>query len=107
MEAQTIYAIDGYIPSDEDIIVINIYKLIKYGRDKVLYAWVMINGVESNGIGTQTNEFGELDKIDAILQINGYLSENSIVGKFTFEEIIQKYQELKSALTEELNLKKK
>jgi hypothetical protein len=72
---KSIYAISGYIPTDEDIVSISIYKLIKYGKDEIRYAWVMINGTEGNGIGTQTNEFGELEKEDAIIQITRYKDE--------------------------------
>jgi len=99
---KNVYAISGFIPSDENIAVVNIYKLIKYGQDVVRYGWVSINGLEGNGIGTGTNEFGDTDKIDAILKINGYLDEKSIVGKFTFDEVIEKYNEIKLELNQQL-----
>jgi hypothetical protein len=99
---KTIYAISGYIPSDENVVVINIYKLIKYGQDNVKYGWVEITGEEGNGIGTSTNDFGGVDKIDELLKINMYLDNYGIVGKFTFEEVMGKYIEFKENLTKEL-----
>jgi len=99
---ENIYAVSGYIPSDENVVIMNIYKLIKYGQEVVRYGWVSINGLEGHGIGTATNEFGETDKIDAIFKINGYLDEKSMVGKFTFDEVIEKYNEIKSELNQQL-----
>jgi len=100
---KNIYAISGYIPNDENVVIMNIYKLIKYGQDNIRYGWVSINGSEGHGIGTSTNDFGDKDKIDAVLKINGYLDEKSIVDKFTFEEAIEKYFEIKAGLNDELN----
>ncbi len=99
----SIYAISGYIPSDEDIIVINIYKLIKYGKDEIRYAWVQINGAEANGIGTQTNEFGEKEKEDALIQITRYKDDKFYLMKGTFDEVITYYQELKTIMQSELD----
>lgn len=98
MEIKSIYAISGFIPSDEDIVVVNIYKLIKYGKDEVRYAWVMVNGSEQNGIGTQTNEFGEKEKEDALIQITRYKDEHFHLLKADFDEVIAHYKELKSSL---------
>ena len=100
---KSIYAISGYIPSDEDIVEINIYKLIKYGKDEVRYAWVTINGTECNGIGTQTNEFGEKEKEDALIKITRYKDEHFHILKGTFDEVITYYQELKIVLQFQLN----
>jgi hypothetical protein len=100
---KSIYAISGYIPTDEDIVSISIYKLIKYGKDEIRYAWVMINGTEGNGIGTQTNEFGELEKEDAIIQITKYKDERFYFLKGTFDEVIVSYKELKESLESELD----
>jgi len=100
---KSIYAISGYIPSDEDIVAISIYKLIKYGKDEIRYAWVMINGTEGNGIGTQTNEFGEKEKEDALIQITRYKDENFYILKGTFDEAITNYQELKTVLQSKLD----
>ena len=99
---KSIYAISGFIPSDEDIVAISIYKLIKYGKDDIRYAWVMINGTECNGIGTGTNEFGEKEKEDAIIQITRYKDENFYILKGTFDEAICYYQEMKIVLQKEL-----
>jgi len=100
---KSIYAISGYIPSDEDIVSISIYKLIKYGKDEIRYAWVMINGAEGNGIGTQTNEFGEKEKEDALIQITRYKDEHFHILKGTFDEAITYYQELKTVLQSKLD----
>lgn len=100
---KSIYAISGYIPSDEDIISISIYKLIKYGKDDIRYAWIMINGMEGNGIGTQTNEFGEKEKEDALIKIHGYVDEKYRIVKCTFDEAITHYQELKNVLEKQLS----
>lgn len=100
---KSIYAISGYIPSDEDIVAISIYKLIKYGKDEIRYAWVQINGTEANGIGTQTNEFGEKEKEDALIQITRYKDEHFHILKGTFDEAITYYQELKTVLQSKLD----
>ena len=102
---KSIYAFNGFIPNDEDVVAISIYKLIKYGKDNVRYAWVIINGLEGSGIGTQTNEFGEKEKDDALIQITRYKDENFHILKGTFDEAISYYQELKSKLQIELNNK--
>jgi hypothetical protein len=104
---KSIYAISGYIPSYEDIVAISIYKLIKYGKDEIRYAWIMINGTEGNGIGTQTNEFGEKEKEDALIQITRYKDEHFYLLKGSFDEVIIHYQELKIVLQSELDKKTK
>jgi len=102
---KAIYAISGLIPTDEDIVRINIYKLIKYGKDEIRYAWVMINGIESNGIGTLTNEFGEKEKEDALIQITRYKEENFHLMKGTFDDVIDYYKDLKTILQSQLEEK--
>jgi hypothetical protein len=100
---KSIYAISGFIPSDEDVVSISIYKLIKYGKDEIRYAWVMINGSEGNGIGTQTNDFGEKEKEDALIQITRYKDEYFHLLKGSFEEAITFYQESKVFLQSKLD----
>jgi len=102
---KSIYAFNGFIPSDEDVVSINIYKLIRYGKDNVRYAWVIINGAEGSGIGTLTNEFGENEKEDALIQITRYRDENFHILKGTFDEAMTYYQILKNKLQSELNNK--
>lgn len=105
MKNKSIYAISGLVPEDEDVVVINIYKLIKYGKDVIRYAWIQINGSETNGIGTMTNEFGELEKEEALIKIHGYMDCQYLISKCTFDEMLVKYQELKSVLQMELDEK--
>lgn len=100
---KSIYAISGYIPNGENIVAISIYKLIKYGKDEIRYAWVRINGTEADGIGTQTNEFGEKEKEDALIQITRYKDEHFHILKGTFDEAITYYQELKAVLQTKLD----
>ena len=95
---KSIYAISGFVPSDEKLIVIEIYKLIRFGSKVVRYGWITINGEERNGIGTGTDDFGGEDRDEAIFSIYGYLEEKSIVSKCTFQEALDKAQEIKEAL---------
>jgi hypothetical protein len=99
---KAIYAISGYIPPDEDVVIAHFYKLIKYGRDTPRYAWVQIDGEEGDGIGTFTNEFGDLEKDDAIIKIFRHKLDKFTIFKCDFDEAISVYQELKTILDAEL-----
>jgi hypothetical protein len=95
---KAVYAISGFVPSDEKVVVINIYKLIRFGSKIIRYGWISVNGEEKNGIGTCTDDFGKEDRDEAIFSIYQYLEEKHIVSKCTFEEAVNKGNEIKESL---------
>lgn len=96
---KTIYSIQGYIPSDENVVVMSLYKLCKIGKEKPFYMWIRVNG--EGGIGTGTDEHCESES-DAIISLFSFQDEINIVKRFSFKEALETYREVESKLSEQL-----
>lgn len=96
---KSIYSIQGYIPSDEKIAFVTIYKLCKIGKVKPNYIWVLITG--EGGIGTSTDEICETPE-DALIKLFGFQDEINKVLKCDFEKALEIYNETKDILNKRL-----
>ena len=101
----TYYAISGYIPQDEEGVVnVSLYKLCTIGSEKNRkYIWIAIN--YNGGIGTATDKHNENIE-DAILLIYKYMDEVWDIGKYTFEEAMNIYNDITKQLEQQLTNKK-
>lgn len=61
-----IYYIESYIPSDENIVVNNIFKLISLGYKQKKYIFIGIN--TNHGFGTCVDDYGSETEKEAILK---------------------------------------
>lgn len=95
---ETYYAITGYIPSDENIPFVTIYKLCKIGQSDPKYVWISVT--HNGGIGTGTDIHKD-NLLDAAFEMYGFLDSEHRVGKFSFEEAVEIYQSMKEKLEKE------
>lgn len=70
---KTIYLINGFIPSDEDITICRIMKLQELGTKIKKYVWISI--IDDGGIGTALDDYGEDNIEDALIQSTRFLDE--------------------------------
>lgn len=68
---KVLYIVTGYIPSDEDIIQTNIYKLQCIGSKSKKYIFIAIE--DTGGIGTSCDDWGSNTAEDAIINSTNYL----------------------------------
>lgn len=97
---KSIYIITGYIPSDEKVIVINVYMLVQPVSGGDIY---IANISQGSGIG-----FGLVDnkgyesEADAIIGVNNFLDDVTKIGRYTFQEMIERYNEVHNILKTKL-----
>ena len=92
-EEKQLYCVSGYIPSDENKVVMNVYQQLKMGNGDehgYKYCWATIT--RGSGIGFLLS-FGQ--------QWEDYMK----IDKMTFDEMIACYQEMKEKISKELTNK--
>lgn len=97
---KTYYAISADLPTDEDKVVVWIYKLCKLGEQKAKkFIWILIN--DNGGIGTAVEDFGSNEIEDAFIEINR-VSPEARIYQCSFDEIMEKAEILTQKLSDEL-----
>ena len=99
MEKQT-YLIKSYIPSDDNVVVSDIYKLQEMGQQETkIFIFICIT--DKGGYGTGVKDFGhktELNAVYSLIKQNAFdRSETEIYhfGEMTFEEAVeQRYNQI-------------
>ena len=99
--------INGYIPSDENIVAFTIYKFQKLGKTEPIYVWLAID--HHHGIGSALDNFGLKDREEALMSVLKFLdtSEDSMfkhVYTEDFEEVLEARSYIKEKLTQNLKL---
>lgn len=91
---KSIFLITSYIPSDENVISSNIYKLTKLGtypNYKYIFTGVTIN----SGFGTGLEDYGHITELEAVLsvlEVGGFTNsetEKSKIGLMTLDEALE------------------
>ena len=107
MEKQT-YLIKSYIPSDDNVVVSDIYKLQEMGQQETkIFIFICITG--KGGYGTGVKDFGhktELNAVYSLIKQNAfYHSETEIYhfGEMTFEEAVDERNNQINKLSKLLN----
>lgn len=106
MEKQT-FLITSYIPSDENIVVSDIYKLQKLGyKDNI--TWIFIAITYNGGYGTGIDNFGhktELEAIKSLISMGAFDTIKKELYKFgdmTLDEALEIRKQQVEFLTQEL-----
>ena len=106
MEKQT-FLITSYIPSDENIVVSDIYKLQKLGyKDNI--TWIFIAITYNGGYGTGIDNFGhktELEAIKSLISMGVFDTIKKELYKFgdmTLDEALEIRKQQVEFLTQEL-----
>ena len=106
MEKQT-FLITSYIPSDENIVVSDIYKLQKLGyKDNII--WIFIAITYNGGYGTGIDNFGhktELEAIKSLISMGAFDTIKKELYKFgdmTLDEALEIRKQQVEFLTQEL-----
>jgi hypothetical protein len=92
--------VTGLIPYDEDIAHVIIFKLIELGKYNKRYVWVTINS--NHGIGTGTDEWGDEDKVSAIIHMTNFLEKEFKFINGDFDEALEIYLKILNKLTDQL-----
>ena len=107
MEKQT-FLITSYIPSDEKVVVSDIYKLQKLGyKDNI--TWIFIAITYNGGYGTGMDNFGhktELEAVKSLISVGAFdnsETESYKFGDMTLDEALEIRKEQVKYLTEKLN----
>lgn len=102
-----VYFITGYIPSDEDIPCVNIYKLVRLGNKTIKYIWISLTRDGGYGTSTDLENWADTES-EAILQLLtiGGVGDRYYI-KHTFEEAYEKYQDIEIMLNAEIEAKNK
>lgn len=95
-----IYVVTGYIPSDENKVVIDIYQLFRIGSER--FRWYWGNVSNGSGIGFLTENGGHESSEDALIAINGFTNDVTKMGRWTFEEMLDRYNTIKNELQSQL-----
>jgi len=108
-EEKQLYCVSGYIPSDENKVVMNVYQQLKMGNGDehgYKYCWATIT--RGSGIGFLLS-FGQQFEDSAEDSIIGFLKvvreDYMKIDKMTFDEMIACYQEMKEKISKELTNK--
>ena len=106
MEKQT-FLIKSFIPSDENIVVSDIYKLQKLGyKDNI--TWIFIAITYNGGYGTGIDNFGhktELEAIKSLISMGAFDTIKKELYKFgdmTLDEALEIRKQQVEFLTQEL-----
>ena len=106
MEKQT-FLITSYIPSDEKVVVSDIYKLQKLGyKDNI--TWIFIAITYNGGYGTGIDNFGhktELEAIKSLISMGAFDTIKKELYKFgdmTLDEALEIRKQQVEFLTQEL-----
>ena len=94
-----IYAISGYVPEDENVINISVYKLCKIGKVKPIYIWIAIN--YNGGIGVSIDEH-DTSIEDAMITIYRYVEDSFNILKCKFEQLTEEIEKIKQSLQHKL-----
>jgi hypothetical protein len=103
MKDESIYCIDGFIPSDEDVVYVNIFKLIEFGKTEKRYGWV--GGNVDHGIGTATDKWGYENQADAIIKMTDFIHNNFQFIRGNLDDALEIRQIIERSLTNELKQK--
>ena len=106
MEKQT-YLIKSYIPSDDNVVVSDIYKLQELGlQETKIFIFICIT--DRGGYGTGVKDFGHKTELDAIYSLirqgtfNSSETEYYKIGKMTFEESVEERNRQINKLSKQL-----
>ena len=93
MEKQT-YLIKSYIPSDDNVVISDIYKLQELGlQETKIFIFICIT--DRGGYGTGVKDFGHKTELDAVYSLirqgafDSSETECYKIGKMTFEESVE------------------
>lgn len=107
MEKQT-YLIKSYIPSDDNVVVSDIYKLQEMGQQETkIFIFICIT--DKGGYGTGVKDFGhktELNAVYSLIKQHAFdYSETEIYhfGEMTFEEAVDERNNQINKLSKLLN----
>lgn len=108
-EEKQLYCVSGYIPSDENKVVMNVYQQLKMGNgDEHGYKYFWSNITRGSGIGFLLS-FGKQFEDNVEDSIIGFLKvvheDYMRIDKMTFDEMIICYQEMKEKISKELTNK--
>lgn len=93
-----IYLVNGYIPSDEDVVVMSIWGLIKT-KNKIYW----VDFIRNSMLGGLTNNPGCETTEEALIRIHGFTGPVwEFVHTENFEDVIRVYNEIKQRLSLEL-----
>lgn len=109
-EEKQLYCVSGYIPSDENKVVMNVYQQFKIGNgDEHGYKYCWADIKSGSGIGFRLS-FGKQfeDNIeDSIIMFLKVVADDYMkIDKMTFDEMIICYKEMEEKISKELNNKK-
>jgi len=101
---KSIYCISGYIPSDENKVVMNVYKMIGIGdKETRKWCWATISGDSGIGFGLK---FGEAFYDSELLALLGFLKivneDYQKIDEMNFEEVMVCYNEMKDKIAKNL-----
>jgi len=104
---KSIYAVEAYIPNDENIVSWTIFKLQSIGvRTTKKFGWISINGKIQEGLATSTDSWGRDTEIEALLNFVQFMNMEFIkITTDGFDAAItlknQMVEDLKNELSKE------